>query len=298
MTDKTLGVLVYIDATHEMLEDFSWLYKSWIHSGNWRTSDLIVSCNPAIIDRIPDEPGVLKFPVAPYSQPGTDWEGYPFINSLACLIGPHTQALAGRYSHFLRTDADVFLTPNLVNFRPNVAVHGRGRYADAAEVRVRMTEFAARAGLQHHGVFNCGHSLMAGSREVLFFVEEQLKVCHMLLDEFRDDPGQWPGWCRNVLTMYAAELVANHYWSIFLQFGMHFLLDYETNLHTEIARSNVVHAHAMHITGERWSKFDHRAGAYADFDLSTLDVGKVCDYCHWIAATPIETVKALAGYPQ
>ncbi|MDR3512920.1 MAG: hypothetical protein P4L73_14890 [Caulobacteraceae bacterium] len=298
MGDKTLGILTYIDATANMLEDFSWLYKSWIYSGNWRTSDLIVCCNPAVIDQIPDDSGIVRLPIAPLSVPGSRWRDYPFINSIACLSGPHTDALADRYTHFLRTDADVFLTSNLVNFRPNVAVHGRGRYAERADVRVKMAAFAERNGLQHHGVFNCGHSLLSNSQAVLFFLKEQLKLCELLLEEFRDDPGQWPGWCRNVLTMYAAELVANHYWVDFLRLGFHNVLDYETVLWSDIIQSHVVHIHAVHVIGEHWSKIDHRNGVYADYDVSDLDITKVHDYCHWIAITPVDEIKALAGYPE
>ncbi|HEY5409808.1 MAG TPA: hypothetical protein VIJ94_03670, partial [Caulobacteraceae bacterium] len=125
MSDKTLGILLYIDDTPEMLEDFSWIYKSWIYSGNWRTSDLIVVCNPLVFDQLPDERGVVRIPFEPIAVPGSKWAGYPFINSIACLSGPHTDHLVDRYTHFLRTDADVFLTHHLVNFRPNIAVHGR-----------------------------------------------------------------------------------------------------------------------------------------------------------------------------
>src|SRR5665213_3487318 len=100
-----------------MLQEFGFIYKSWIHSGNWRTSDLIVVCNPLIHDQLPDERGVIRIARAPISLPGSKWEGYPFINSIACLSGPHTDELTSRYTHFLRTDADVFLTRHLVDFR-------------------------------------------------------------------------------------------------------------------------------------------------------------------------------------
>lgn len=298
MTAKTLGILTYIDAAPTMLEDFSWLYKSWIYSGNWRTSDLIVCCNPLIADRIPNDSGVVKILIDPVSRPGSKWAGYPFINSIACLSGPHTEALADRYTHFLRTDADVFLTHKMVDFRPNFAVHGRGRYAETPDVRARMIEFTTRHGIYHHGVFNCGHSLMAQSYDVLFFIQEQLKVCDMLFDEFRDDPGQWPGWCRNVLTMYAGEIVANLYWKKYLRLGYYNLLDCETVLHSNIDQSMILHIHAHQIVGEHWSKIHYRKGEYDDYDLSSLDISTVHDYAHWIAVTPVDEVKVLAGYPE
>jgi hypothetical protein len=60
--------------------------------------------------------------------------------------------------------------------------------------------------MDHHGVFNCGHSLLATTRQVLLFLRDQLTVCGWLLEDFRDDPGEWPGWCRNVISLYARGL--------------------------------------------------------------------------------------------
>ena len=299
MTAKTLGVLCYIDDTPDMIEDFSWLYKSWIHSGNWRTSDLIAICNPSVHDRLPDESGVIKIKREPLSQPGGPWAGYPFINSIGCLIGEHTAALADRYSHFLRTDADVFLTPKLVDFRPGVAVYGRGRYAENPATRRNIVDFANRSGLVHHGVFNTGSTLLTTSHEVLFFLHEQMTVCGLLLEEFKDDPGEWPGWFRGVLTLYAGELVANHYIDRFTRFAMYNVLDFESFLNTNIAATGIYHIHAFHSADDSyWSKHAWRAGRYKDQVVAELDRDFVQGYCHWIAATPVEEIKRLAGYPE
>jgi hypothetical protein len=298
VNEKTLGILLYVDNSPIMLEDFSWIYKSWIYSGNWRTSDLVVVCNPLVYDRLPNESGVVKIAKEPVAVPGSRWEGYPFINSIACLTGQHTAGLASRYTHLLRTDADVFLTHNLVNFRPNIAVHGRGRYAERADVREKIVDFAARHGINHHGVFNCGHSLMAFSDHVLMFLQQQNDFCELLLEEFKYDKGEWPGWCMNVTTMYAAELVANHNWDLFLKLGYLNMLDYETVLWSNIDETNVLHIHAVNTFEAHWSKLAYRRGEYKDYDLSTLDISIVKDYCHWIHVTPVEEIKRLAGYSE
>ena len=295
MSDKTLGILCYIDNSPTMLEDFSWIYKSWIYSGNWRTSDLIAVCNPLIYDQLPDESGVVRIAREPVAVSGTQWEGYPFINSVACLIGPHTDELASRYKYILRTDADVFLTHNLVNFRPNVAVHGRGHYAERADVREKIVAFAERHGLKHHGVFNCGHSILALSHHVLEFLKHQYIVCEWFLDEFKEDKGEWPGWCFNVITMYAAEIIANSNYDLFLSLGYTNILDYESNLESNIDLGHILHIHGVH-TDEYWSKHKFRSGTYADCDPSTLDRSVVTDYCQWIAATPVEDIKRVSGY--
>jgi hypothetical protein len=296
VSDKTLGILCYIDNSPTMLEDFSWIYKSWIYSGNWKTSDLIAVCNPLVYDQLPDESGVIKIPKEPVAVPGSRWEGYPFINSIACLTGPHTDDLASRYTHILRTDADVFLTHNLVNFRPNIPVHGRGRYAERADVREKIVEFAGRHGLNHHGVFNCGHSLLGFSNQVLMFLAQQNTVCEWLLEEFKDDKGEWPGWCMNVTTMYAGELVANHNWDMFLKLAYLNMLDYETVLWSNISETGVLHIHAVNTFEAHWSKLAYREGKYRDYDLSTLDIAIVKDYCHWINVTSVEDIRRMAGY--
>ena len=296
MTSKTLGILTYIDDTPNMLEEFSWIYKSWIYSGNWRTSDIIAVCNPSAYDKLPVESGIIRIARSPLSQPGSPWADYPFINSIGCLVGSFIDEIAGNYTHLLRSDADVFLTQNLVGFRPNIPVFGRGHYADTAEVRQKLTAYAEKLGFEHHGVFNCGHSLLASSSHVVEFLREQYSLCEILLEEFKDDPGQWPGWCRNVLTMYAAELVANKHWASNLRVGFHNILDYETVLWSDIAASGVYHIHALHVTGQHWSKIDYRAGAYRDYDLASLDIRAVHDYCHWIAATSLGEIKRMSNY--
>jgi hypothetical protein len=294
---KTLGVLLYIDDTPNMLEEFSWIYKSWIYSGNWKTSDLIAVCNPAAYAKLPGDSGVVRIPHEPLSEQPGKWEGDRFINSIGCLVGDHTREIAARYTHFLRSDADVFLTRNLVDFRPSVAVHGRGRYALELEVREKLVEFAKRHSLKHHGVFNCGSSLLAPSGDVLFFLQEQLTVCEWLLGDFRDGPGEWPGWFRGVITMYAAELVANHYWELFTLFGLQYTLDFESNLRARIDQTNIYHIHAGPVSGH-WSKFEYRAGEYAGYDINRLDLNIVHDYCHWIAEARTEDIKRISDYPE
>lgn len=299
MSSKTLGILCYIDDTAEMLEEFSWIYKSWIFSGNWKTSDLIAICHPAALDKLPAESGVIRIPRAPLNQPGSPWATYPFINSIGCLLGEHTRELVGRYSHFLRTDADVFLTASLVEFRPDFAVFGRGRYAEDAGARQKIVEFAARHNLTHHGIFNCGSSLLTRSEDVLFFLGQQMMVCELLLEEFRDDPGQWPGWYRGVLSMYAAELIANHYYARLSRLGVYNFLDFESDLRVGIKRSNIHHIHAFHCGPDAfWSKHAYRSGRYRERPLASLDIALVPDYCHWLAITGVERIKWLADYPE
>lgn len=286
----TLAILTYVDDHPGVIEEFSWLHKSWIHSGAWRTSDIVAVCHPGASGKLPNEPGVVKILRDPVCAPGTAWEGYPYINSIACLHGEHTAHLPQQYSHVLRTDCDVFLTRHIVDFRPEVFVFGRGHYIQNQTVRDRIAEFAGRHGLVHQGVFNCGNSLMAKSAETLAVIQGQTLICDWLLEAFRDDPGQWPGWCKNVLTMYAAELAINHQLGEHVRFAFGGLLDFEPFREDEIDAARIPHIHAF-PTEEFWSKARFRRGEYADREISAQAPGKVNAYCHWIASTPIERIR-------
>ena len=294
---KSLGILMYIDDHPTMLEDFSWIYKSWIYSGNWRSSDLVAVCNPKAMDKLPgDDPGIVKIPFEPVAVDGSIWQGYPFINSIACLSGPHTDHLQERYKWLLRTDADVFLTQHLCGLRPNMPVHGNGQYLyTTQEAWDKMLDFCQRHGFEHHRVFGCGHSLLALSGHVLFFVREQTRVAELVLRDFGSNPGQWPGWFRGVTTMYAAEIVANHHYAAFLEHGKTQILDVPSYSVGAIDQMTF-HIHGIH-TDDYFSKHHYRAGKYAHMDLQALDRTKINQYCHWIVTTPLEEIKRLAGYP-
>jgi len=294
-----LGILIYIDDNPTMYQEFDWIYKSWIYSGNWRTSDLIAVCHPDAIDKLPsNDPGLVKMVAEPMAVPGSRWEGYKFINSIGCLSGPHTDALVGKYTWLLRTDADVFLTANLVNFRPSVVVQGRGNYAhpEGSEVWTKMAEFCAANGVRHGGVFGCGSSLMAKSELVLHLLRRQLFWSEKLQDHFKEyGPGTWPGWFAGVITMYAAEIAANENYDTYLRYAYHRILDMESMLPYPID-SLVMHIHAV-PTDEHFSKSQYRQGAYQNTDLRTLDRSKINHYAHWIAATPLDQIKREVGYP-
>lgn len=294
--DKTLAILTYIDASKDMLEEFGWLYRSWIFSGAWKTSDIIAVCHPDVIPHLPKEPGIVTIPMAPVSKTDSRWSDYPFINSIRCLVGEHTAGLPQKYTHILRTDADVFLTENLVDFRPDLYVFGRGRYVQLAEVRTKIVEFAAKYGIEHRGVYNCGSSLLGPAQGVLNFLYNQSVACEWLWEEFRDDPGVWPGWSRNTLTMYAAEIVANHYYDKYLYNAFLNVLDFETYRGDRIKNNGIYTIHALH-TLEYWSKFSYRAGKYKDHSVGDLDISRVNQYCHWLAEISDAEVKARAFYP-
>jgi hypothetical protein len=307
---KKLGILLYIDDSKEMLEDFSWIYKSWIFSKNYFNSDLIAVCHPNVVNNLPSEPGIIKLIQSPYSDIHIEWKNYKFINSIACLCGPEIEMLADKYEYFLRTDADVFLTSHLVNFYPNRPVHGRGLYANPIfstntdgltdltenDVWTKIIQFANKHGYKHHRVHNCGHSLLAKPEDVLFFLREQLKLTKLLKDEFDSiGGGKWPGWYGGVITMYAAEIVANHYFERYLRNAHLNILDRESYLAGPID-CLTLHIHAIH-THEYFSKHKFREGKYKDININKIDISKINNYAHYICQSKVSDIKYAVNYP-
>lgn len=290
--------MTYIDNSPRMLEDFSWLYKSWIYSGCWQHSDLIVVHHPDLVDQFPKEPGIILIPYMPVSQPGSIFEDYPFINSIACLSGDHIDSIALGYRYLLRTDADVFITHHLASFQPSFPVHGQGLYHRRGDFRENMVKFCASYGVNHRNHFGCGHSLLAKAEVLVPFLRRQIYWCQRLIEDFGEDQknwGEWPGWYRGVSTMYAAEIAANENWGDLLRYGRERVLDVQSNLN-EPLDAMTFHIHAIH-TDQYFSKFKYREGEYAHISLDSLDRDNIAGYCHWLAAASVELVKEESPIP-
>ncbi|WP_312627475.1 hypothetical protein [Scandinavium sp.] len=294
---KSLGIITYIDDTPAMREEFTWLYKSWIYSGCWKRSDLVIAHHPALSGTFPDEPGLITLPVLPYSQTEPLFENYHFINSIACLSGAHINDLLRQYRWLLRTDADVFLTHYLADFEPIYPVHGRGNYHFRADFREKMLDFCKRHNVRHDHRFGCGHSVMLDSDKMIAFLDRQMHWARMLAEDFGPDKanwGTWPGWYRSVLSMYAAEIAANERWGDYLQNCRERVLDMESN-NDGFIDGLTLHIHAT-AGSTCFSKYKYRQGEYDAIQPDELDRRRVGEYCLWIAKMDINALKVLAGY--
>ncbi|WON75696.1 hypothetical protein [Serratia sp. UGAL515B_01] len=295
--NKQLGIMTYIDNSQRMLEEFSWLYKSWIYSGCWKTSDLIVVHHPALTNQLPREPGIVLISQESFSQHHPQFHDYPYINSIACLSGPHIDYIIQRYQWVLRTDADVFLTRHLANLTPLFPIHGRGNYHLNAKFREKMLDFCRRHGVEHRYSFGCGSSLLLRTELMIPFLQRQIYWCHKLIEEFGTDQanwGVWPEWCRGVLSMYAGEIAANERWDCYLRDSRERILDVESE------KSGLIDILTLHIHATQYkvgfSKLRYHAGDYKDIDPETLDRNRIDHYCTWISLTPAKVIKKLSGY--
>ncbi|KQW64373.1 hypothetical protein [Variovorax sp. Root411] len=284
----TMGVLVYIDNKQEIIDEFSWLYKSMIFSNLFSRAKIIAVCHPDVIGALPQDERIVVIPSEPYAQRNADWNGYGYINSVANLCEPAVIEECRKYDTLLKTDCDTFVTPALTNFTPTGLCFGFGAYAYEEEVRRKLSECSRRWGFPHSGLHNVGASVLGPSEFVCNFVESQLDYCNKLLDEeFRHFQGTWPGWCKNVVTMYAGELALRRTYPQQCSLG---LLDHLPYASRSLG-SDVLHIHAWH-TDQYWSKHQYRAGKYAGMALDEIDRRTLGGYCHWLAVANIEQVRA------
>lgn len=272
---KEVAIATYLDNVPHLLTECGWLHRSWICSGSWRTSDLVVFHHPAV--NVEGMEGIIAVPLEPLTVQDPTWGDYGFINSVHFLTTPEAAFLT-RYRYLLRTDNDCFLTPNFPNLRPRLATFGIGMYAQMPAVVIRLAQIAEKWGILPN-FNNVGSTFMANSDLALQYAQLQMEYCRKLLrDEFPDGPGEWPGWFQGVITMYAGNLAANAFFGMGLVLGG---LDVHCMSQDRMCATDY-HIHAWH-THDYFSKFKWREGGYRDMDRSQLDPEKIADYCLLLA---------------
>jgi hypothetical protein len=286
-----LGILVYIDNNELMFEEFEWLYKSLLFTDVISRGGIVAVCHPEAVHRLPDDPRITVIPSAPYADVHPAWKGYGYINSVANLAEAQVFEACRRFDYLLKTDCDTFVTPALRHFEPSSLCLGFGAYAYQEDVRRKLSECSARWGYLHSGLHNVGASALGPRDMVIEFLKAQLHFCEKLLDEeFRAFEGAWPGWSKQVLTMYAGELALRATYPQNCTLG---LLDHFPYASRKLG-SDVLHVHAWH-TDDYWSKHLYRTGAYAHLAPDQIDRNTVGGYCHWLAAASIDEVKRHAN---
>lgn len=294
-TKKDLAISVYVDDNKDTIQEFDWLYKSFIFSGNYTNSDIVAFCNPNVIEKINpiirNDENVVIIPLKPLSDISEKWVNYKFINSIEYFSNQEIDILLN-YEYTLSTDCDVFLTSNLKTLRPNRHIFGLGAYINDIHTRDRIVEIIDKLELKYNYLHNIGASYLYKSKNVIDFRILQYKICEYLINnEFNDSYGKWGTWYVGTLTMYAGEIVANQ-------------LGYD-NIKTNILDSysmgkqkinnDTYHIHAWH-TPQYFSKNYFRKGAYNDIDLDTLNIEEVCDYCLYLASKSIDDILEISKY--
>ncbi len=283
------AITVYVDNDEKSIIELGWLYRSWLRSGSYDMSDLIIFHNPDVrtvndtVDLLskpkllPSHENIKYVPLVPLSERMTDWAYYPHINGTWYLTMPDA-AFIKDYRYVLKTDNDVFLTKHFQNLRPRLATFGTSGYSSNPEVAHNLVRIAEKWGiiLTFIGV---GATIMARGKHVLSYAAEQFEYAKRLkAEEFPDGIGSWPGWYLHVLNMYAGCLAANAIFGNSMVLGG---LDVWCMSQDPICNTDY-HIHAWH-TDSHFSKLRWHDGGYDTEDMALLDENKVSDYCLMIA---------------
>ena len=278
MTERDVGITLYLDNHVMSLIEVQWLYRSWVYSGTSEISDMIIFHNPTIDkDMLPKHPNIIHVPIVPLSETDDEWAYYPHINGTWFLTTKEAEYLT-KYKYLLRTDPDCFFTSNFKDLRPRLAHFGLSAFSKRPDVSEKLLRISTDWGIEYY-YKNIGATLMACPDDILLFSKTQLEFCHKLRDdEFKDGFGKWPGWYKGVLNMYAGELAANSVFSNNMVFGG---LDVFCMSQDEISPQDY-HIHAWQ-TWNCFSKLRWRAGEYDNVDFDKLNKNIISDYCLWIA---------------
>jgi len=275
---KDTAITVYIDNNKNLMNEFRWLYNSWLASGSWMMSKIVAFHHPAIsYDDMPKDNDIDYIPLVPLTERDPSWRDYPFINSVWFMTTPEAAILTD-YRYALRTDCDTFLTPYFPLLKPRLAQFGAGMFASNSDVVIRLATIANKWGISP--VFNnVGSTFMAIPNRAIQYSQTQFEYCKKLkAEEFKDGYGTWPGWYQGVLTMYAGQLAANTTFDTGMNIGG---LDVHCVSRDQMSPQDY-HIHAWHTEGY-FSKHNWRKGDYKNYDMNKLDKTCIADYCLWIA---------------
>ncbi|RHY94005.1 hypothetical protein DYB35_006794 [Aphanomyces astaci] len=224
------GHVKFIDQAQHMLWS-SWQFAIGQVPRQLRgRTDLLVFAHRNVVARLPPscvrlgDPSLL--PSTQSSTPSHDqcyvvehtpsadayWHRYSFMFSLSFLAEPAFQPLLMSYDRLLRTDTDVVITPAFLTFRPRQFVVGRGGYMVEEYTKSRIQELATDLHMTHQGLYNVGSTWFGNTSTVLSMVPKMLEVAKFILDspKYNVDQG-FPRWHIGVTSMYAGELVVNHF---------------------------------------------------------------------------------------
>lgn len=282
------AIVIYVDNNPRNIEEFTWLFKTWILWDLYTEYDLVVYHNPEITNAIPTIDGLIKKPQIPYYEKDPFFKDYKFVNSFAMFADKkEAQWICENYSYVLKSDADVFLTKNLKGYTPSKILIGEGGYFSMDEDEVEITQknlrrIRKKLGLKDSGINHVGASIFGEVNIVVDVVNNHLKLTKYVLEsEWQEDKGKWPIWFRGVASMYAIHLVVNNMFT--QQHIVPYALDYKCWSNSIL--SDTLHIHAWH-TSLDFSKHRWFNGEYQK--LECIEIPEIAkDYCLWIASNSL-----------
>jgi len=281
------AIVIYVDKSEVNLTEFSWLYKTFILWELYKEYDIVCYCNPVIESKIPVHDNVIIKPKQPLNVPGSKWETYGFVNSFAMFREPEEEAwIRDKYDYILKTDADVFLTENILGYEPDETMIGMGGYmqSNPEEILTRLQRIIKKLNLNNNNLNHVGASVFGLTDSTTTLINNHFALTEYILNVelSNQNPGKWPGWFRGVASMYAIHLAVNHMFS-----EEHVkLYTLDSLCWANKINKSTIHIHAWH--GQYYfSKHEFFKGSYEKLEANK--VPKIAgEYCHWIVSNDIE----------
>lgn len=251
----------------------------------WTGKDLdsrfkfVLYAHPDIIDKIDVRPNVKVFS---YSVPDDNYyNDYRFARSIVFPYD-YPEPLEG-YNYVLKTDTDVFIGPEIINFpfgKDKISI-GVGHYSHGVNMERDMTQIAKDFGYPNYKRIQDMSSTIICEKNMLI---ELMRLCDNLGRSMYynlDSDGEWTksiyrgkiGEGSGICSMYSLEIILS---SLFDSSDILITdkIDHPSNHDTLL--SDVYHIHCYH-TDSVYSKFQARDGKYQG--LEELPKEKVNDYC-------------------
>ena len=270
------AIVIYIENKRNLMLQFGCLYTSFKHIKS-KDTELVVFGTREALDIIPND--CVKVECESVID-NPEWKGYYRLNSINCLNSKNSGIL-DRYDTILRSDVDTFITPAWNSFYPDMYMVGKGGYVNDDNTRSNLKRISEHFGLKHQGIHNMGSTHYGSSKLIREVCKLAMSTAHHLLNiEFVDHEGKWPGWYRGVTVMYSNDIAVNH-----LVDKTNLKIDGEKLDYYSTSEESVLnhpHIHCWH-TDKIFSKFRFIDGIYDNLSMNDLDIGKVKDYCLYMA---------------
>ena len=305
MNKKNKAIVVYIDNKEKCIEEFSWLWKSWLMWDINEEWDLVAFTNPIIMETIEKRfkhDDLYLLSMGSCAVTGSEWEGYGFVNSFSMFDNPvHDNLLKERYDYLLKTDCDTFLTKNFKGIElDKTRVHfGTGMYYPINQgigwinlVREKIVATSKAMGLKYNNITHVGASMLGYTEAISKICKLQKEITSNLLKYGwkKGDNGTWPGWWKGTASMYAGEIAVNH-----LLGPMNIVSGTVDVYCTENKiTSTDLHIHAWQVDEETklFSKKKYHTGELPKIKRMAVP-NTAGDYCHMVACQPLKELKEL-----
>lgn len=305
ISDKDKAIVVYIDNKEKCIEEFSWLWKSWLMWDINEEWELVAFTNPEIMETIEERfkhDDLYLLSLDSRAVKGSEWEGYGFVNSFSMFDNPvHDNLLKERYKYILKTDCDTFLTKNFKGIElDDTRVHfGTGMYYPVNQgigwinlVREKIVTTAKAMGLKYNNITHVGASMLGQTRVISDICKLQKAITSNLLKYGwkEGDNGTWPGWWKGTASMYAGEIAVNN-----LLGPMQIV---SGTIDVYCAQNNItstdLHIHAWQVDEETkvFSKKKFHKGESPRIKLKSIP-NNAGEYCLLVATWDLDYLKSL-----